>query len=374
MSFKILRFHAPCAVVLLLAAALPAVSVARPRHAAQPQTQVSIVGDEFYINGQPTYDGRTWQGHKIAGLLFNSRMVQGIFDDSNPATVARWNYPDTGHWDPDRNTREFIAAMPSWRSHGLLAFTINLQGGSPEGYSKQQPWQNSAFTPTGALRPAYMARLQRILNRANQLGMVAIVGYFYKGQEKVFPNDAAILRATDNATRWLLRHNFRNVLVEVDNECDVGFNHAILGPGQVAELIRRVQSIHSHGRRLLVSASFRGGAIPTPSVVRAADFLLLHGNGVSHPQRIGQMVQQTRAVPGYTPKPILFNEDDHYNFSQPLNNMTAALAAYASWGFFDYRRTGESFSQGYQSVPVDWTIDDARKRGFFNLLKEVTGE
>ena len=42
-------------------------------------------------------------------------------------------------WDPERNTREFVAALPEWKRHGILAFTINLQGGSPEGYSQGQP-------------------------------------------------------------------------------------------------------------------------------------------------------------------------------------------------------------------------------------------
>jgi hypothetical protein len=82
-------------------------------HAGEPpvrKTAVTIVGDAFHINGQPTYPGRTWRGHKIEGLLMNSRMVQGIFDDLNPETVARWAYPDTGRWDADRNTSEFIAA------------------------------------------------------------------------------------------------------------------------------------------------------------------------------------------------------------------------------------------------------------------------
>src|SRR6266850_926917 len=81
------------------------------------KTIVSIVGDEFYINGKPTYQGRTWNGKKIQGLLLNSRMVQGIFDDRNTNTLARWAYPDTRKWDADRNTRAFIAAMPEWRKH-----------------------------------------------------------------------------------------------------------------------------------------------------------------------------------------------------------------------------------------------------------------
>ena len=67
--------------------------------------------------------------------------------------------------------QEFITAMDEWHRHGLMAFTINLQGGSPEGYSKNQPWHNSALDQTGGLRPKYMRRLEGILDRADELGM-----------------------------------------------------------------------------------------------------------------------------------------------------------------------------------------------------------
>src|SRR5262249_27246088 len=154
----------------------------QPQRAARA-TVVSISGREFVVNGRPTYSGRSYDGMNVQGLLFNSRMVQGIFDDRNPETRDRWNYPD-GRWDPERNTREFIAAMPLWKAKGLLAFTINLQGGSPEGYSRSQPWVNSAFESDGRLRPDYLARLERILDRADELGMVAIVGFFYQAQDR----------------------------------------------------------------------------------------------------------------------------------------------------------------------------------------------
>ncbi|HEX4756627.1 MAG TPA: hypothetical protein VH308_01555 [Terracidiphilus sp.] len=355
----------------LLGATFPLLAFGAP--AAAHHTIVSIRGDSFCINGQPTYAGRTWQGHNIQGLLFNSRMVQGIFDDLNPETSAQWVYPDTHKWDSERNTNEFVAAMPEWRRHGLLAFTLNLQGGSPQGYSKQQPWLNSAFTSGGTLRPAYTARLERILNRADELGMVVILGYFYVAQSARLDNEAAIIRATDNATQFLLRHGWRNVLVEIDNECDVGFRYPILKPDRVSELIARVKNRRRRGRRLLVGTSFRGGAIPTETVVRVSDFLLLHGNGVSHPEQIAEMVRKTRAVPGYTTKPVLFNEDDHFDFDQPENNMTSALRERASWGYFDYRMKGENFAEGYQSVPTDWKIDSPRKRAFFRLLAQITG-
>src|SRR5437763_16344390 len=213
-----------------------------PVSAAERHTSISISGDEFRINGKPTYAGRRWHGHNIQGLLLNSRMVQGIFDDLNANTVLRWAYPDTGKWDAERNTREFIAAMPEWRSHGLLAFTINLQGGSPEGYSKDQPWNNSAIAEDGSLRTDYMKRLERIIDRADELGMVVILGYFYFGQDERLRDEAAVIRATDNATEWIFARGYRNVLVEIDNECNVRYEHAILQPERVHELSERVKN------------------------------------------------------------------------------------------------------------------------------------
>ena len=345
--------------IVILCATAGGVAIAADA-APTRRTTVSIQGDAFHINGRPTYEGRTWNGKKIEGLLFNSRMVQATFDDLNPETVGRWNYPDTKKWDADRNTREFIAAMPEWRKHGLLAFTVNLQGGSPQGYSREQPWHNSAFTPEGTLREPYMARLEQVLEKADELGMVVIVGYFYFGQDQRLADEAAVTAGTDAATRWLLETGFTNVLVEVNNECNVRYDHAILQPARVHELIERVKRTVHNGRRLLAGTSYGGGTVPGDNVVRASDFLLIHGNGVEDPARIAEMVRQSRQVPGYRPMPILFNEDDHYEFNRDENNFTAAIGEYASWGYFDFRQQGEGFNDGYQSVPVNWGISSAQ--------------
>jgi hypothetical protein len=106
-------------------------------------------------------------------------------------------------------------------------------------------------------------------------------------------------------------------------------------------------------------------------VVEVSDFVLIHGNGVHQPARITEMVEQVRALPSYRPMPIVFNEDDHFDFGQPENNFVAATKAYASWGYFDFRMKGEGFDEGYQSVPVNWGISSERKRGFFSKMKEI---
>jgi len=203
--------------------------------------------------------------------------------------------------------------------------------------------------------------------------MAVILGLFYFGQDERLRDEPAIARAVDNAVAWVLGKGYRNVLIEINNECNVRYDHAILQPARVHELITRAKGITRGGRRLLVSTSYGGGTLPGPEVLAASDFVLLHGNGVSNPDRIAEMVRQTRQLPAFTPKPIVFNEDDHYDFDKPWNNFVAATSVHASWGFFDFRRKGEALEEGYQSVPVVWAVSSVRKRGFFSLLREMTG-
>ena len=80
-------------------------------------TTISIEEDKFHIDGKVTYRGRTFRDYPIEGLLMNSRMIQGTYDDVNPETVDRWAYPDTGKWDAERNVTEFIDALPIYRDH-----------------------------------------------------------------------------------------------------------------------------------------------------------------------------------------------------------------------------------------------------------------
>jgi hypothetical protein len=338
------------------------------------RTSVSIKGNQFLINGELTYKGRTWKDHKIEGLLFNSRMVQGVFDDKNPETRSQFAYPDTKKWDADRNTSDFVKAIPLWYKHGLLAFTLNLQGGSPLGYGNKN-WINSAFTPTGALDLPYMKRLEKILNQADKCGMVVILGYFYFGQDQYLTDEKAVVNAVDNITQWILDKGYKNLLIEINNETDIYYDHDILKPNRVSELINRVKTKEKGGFHLLVSTSYSGGTVPQTHVIKASDFILLHGNGLNESSKITKLVEDTKKVEGYTDKPLIFNEDDHFNFESDTCHFVTALKSYVSWGYFDYRLTSETdYKEGYQTVPVDWGINSDRKKGFFRTLKEITGK
>ena len=361
-------------------------AVAPQKHSHKTRTRVELRGEQFFINGEPTYAGQTWQGHEIEGLLMNARMVQGIFDDLNPETVGRWAYPDTGTWCPERNTDEFVSAMRQWRRHGLLCAVVNLQGGSPEGYSRQQPWHNSAIRSDGSLRPDYMARLERIIDRADELGMVIMVGIFYFGQDQRLAGEDAIKQAVINTVDWIAYKGYTNVLIEIANEHNNrGYNASPIIQKRPEELVvlAKQRAAH-HGINLPVSCSLNGGHIPSQALVDVSDYILLHGNGVQDPARMVEMIKTVRNMAADTPKPIVNNEDDrpwrgqgdhgaNWGTEGTTNNFVACARNYASWGYFDFRQRNEDFNEGFQSVPANWQISSDRKRAFFHLLAEITG-
>ena len=145
-----------------------------------------------------------------------------------------------------------------------------------------------------------------------------------------------------------------------------------------ADLIRLAQE-RSAGRlntpqgRLLVSTSLVHAPRFGDNLMEVCDFLLLHGNRAHHPDTIRLQVLRNRTASAYRGQPIIYNEDDHFDFDKADNNMIAAIGEGASWGYFDYRETRERFEDGFQSLPVDWAISSTRKRSFFGLLKEITG-
>ncbi len=355
-------------------------------------TEVSIHGTEFWINGKPTYAGREFEGHKIQGLLFNVRAVQATFDDANPDTRGYWVYPDTGTWDPERNTDEFCAALPSWRDHGVLAFTICAQGGGarylPEVYDH---YDNSAFSRDGALKLNYAQRIAKILECADALGMVVIVGMFYWKHTLKMHGEAAIGRAMREMLMFLRDTGHRNLLIEVANETGPRFGLEMFH----AEYAHRViDTLRAEYPEFLISTSQggmnveKGQELPPPTLTRSVDFIMPHGNGNTAEQLAAGLraIQATREYQ-LNPKPILINED-----STGVVNLDAAWRHGASWGYYDQGHNGETHRShdiymdtslpretvyedlsGFQTPPVNWHINTGHKHAFFSRVAEVTG-
>lgn len=348
-------------------------------------TSVSINGDKFEINGVPTYQGRIWNSSLVEGLLLNSRMVNGAYDDLDGS-------PPSGMlpWDPRANTEDYIANMDDWRAQGLLGIGLNFQGGSNRcnglhGDGQSSSVDNNPFGQNGTEAfddwyanqdsgyARYLARIGSIIRQADDLGMVVILGLFYFGQDETLNDEAAVVAAVDAATDWILDNGWTNVIIEVNNESNIGYNHAILQPSRVDELIARIQQrssgvsgAHLPDGHLLVSTSGGGGYDPQDDWIQQSDFVLLHGNGQSA-SGVHSMVDAVRAETVWqaNPKPIVFNED-----STSLPNFEAAVEKYASWGFFD--------NNGYQCVydgneTNRWTLASATESGYWPLVAEIAG-
>lgn len=339
------------------------------------RTVVEIDHAKFKINGEYTFPRRHWRGALIEGLLPNSRMVQAVFDDENPDTVSTWADGDRV-WDADRNANDFIDMLPIYRDHGLLAVTINLQGGAPGRLSyDESKWTNSAFREDGSLKSTYMKRVEKVIDRADELGMVVILGYFYFGQEtRLVDNDITIINAVRNATEWIMNLNYTNVMIEINNECNARFRegapyrylHRLLQPERVHELVGMVQGMMvSRKHKIPVSTSFCGCRVPSENILNSADYILVHGNDSYDMNSLKCTIDAVRNNGYYRGQPIVVNEDDHYDFEKSENQFVTCVRNGVSWGYFDF--------DGYQAVPPSWGIDTQRKEGFFRLLREITG-
>ncbi|UCC61574.1 MAG: hypothetical protein JSV36_12275 [Anaerolineae bacterium] len=358
-------------------------------------TEVSISGTEFLLDGRPTYEGRTFEGHRIQGLLFNVRAVQATFDDANPATRHQWAYPDTGEWDPERNVAEFCAALPSWRDHGVLAFTVNFQGGGPLYVPEiYENYDNNGFTPDGELKPACADRMVRVLARADELGMVPIVSLFYWVFIGRMRDEEAIWRAAHNALEFLEGTGYRNLLIEIANEIEIVVKYTGCDPFRPEQQPRMVNELRQAHPGLLYSTSHMAFSVdpakdsPPASLIETVDFVLLHGNSTRPPQ-LEAAIKALQAMPAYQqdPKPIVINED-----SPAIPNLEVSWRNGVSWGYYDQgwegqaedpwepyeprpRKSDGPFEElnGFQTPPVNWAINTPFKRAFFNRVAEITG-
>jgi hypothetical protein len=277
-----------------------------------PHTQVALREGRWMINGRLTNPGSAAEG-----LLMNVRLVNAIFED-------RAKHPE---FDPEANTARFIAHLPDYAAHGVNAFTFCLQGGMP-GYEGAV---NSAFEPDGSLRPAYLARVERVIRACDRNDVAVILGLYYQRQSGILRDEPAVRAGVVNAARWIQSRGFRNVLVEVANEYPhSGFAHALIrDPEGEASLIRLAKAT---APGLLVTASGYGDGKIHPVVAEACDFLTPHWNGT----KVEDIPARVAALKKFR-KPVVCNEDDKVG-ARAVAAMRASVTNGCSYGLMLQKR------------------------------------
>jgi gamma-glutamyltranspeptidase/glutathione hydrolase len=113
----------------------------------------------------------------------------------------------------DESVAELIGNLDTFASYGINTVSVYFMGsrfGDVKGYNED-----------GSLNPVYAARMGRIIDAADDRGMIVLVGCLYWGNSKgKWDNwtQAQANAAVANTVRWLKEHDYRNVFVDVDNE------------------------------------------------------------------------------------------------------------------------------------------------------------
>lgn len=350
----------------------------------------------FYVRaqaGQPwrkTYTGSRFRP-EAAGRLMNLRIAQAIFHDE-------WltEFP----FDPEKNTDRVIAALDSYKAHGILAIGVSLQGGNP-GYNKEMPEIKrdraykfgpgkgahiSAFRPDGSLKPEWMARLKKLQRALDQRGMILNLLYFYQGQDELFPDTAAIERATANATDWLIDNDCRNVILDIANEYDIrGWDHDYWIKNNLDKLTGIIRARFKEKKAafaLPISSSTGPSTHVIPQVSEHADFVIIHGNNKPIEFK-GRRTKELAADPKM-PGPIFMNEDDSGRETTPavlkneLASCDAVFQAGGSWGYMPWRQTQMFPFRHYQPAKTSalregMTLEESDPVYFKAVLEHMRG-
>lgn len=115
----------------------------------------------------------------------------------------------------DEKTEELINNLDVFKAYGINSVSVFFMGsrfGDIKGYN-----------PDASLNAAYQARMGRIIEAADARGMVVLVGCFYWGTSSATEglggwSQQNANQAVANTVAWLSQNDYRNVLVDIDNE------------------------------------------------------------------------------------------------------------------------------------------------------------
>ena len=261
--------------------------------------------DRFYVRSGPTsewrqtYTGGSFRG-KVRGSLALVRVTQAVFDDE---------WLTERSFDPGANTDRVIESLDAYKQHGVAGVVVGLQGGNP-GYAGESNGVErgvsadlgekagalvSAYNPDGSLKSAWMARLDRLIEAADQRGLIVCLVLFQQDQDEVLESPEAIVAAASNVGRHLIERDARNVIVDVADAWDEPegrWDHRRFVPRYVEFLIRAVrEQFQDASFSLPIGASSGSGMLYPMSLARLCDLVLLQGDGRTPADKLARSKQ-----------------------------------------------------------------------------------
>lgn len=283
----------------------------------------------FYIS----YDnGGTWELtysnspslSAAQGKMVTARMVQAVY--LNDASGARTE--DMTLADAQENTDHFCDNITPYREHGVLCWSIGMEGGNALNQASDPEVLQGDFTPdssNGSRSPLTAAGtawktgrkelLEQVIEALAAEGMVCCLGLFYQQMFYWHDTQANYRAAMSTVTDWLIEKGYRNVCIDLANEAGVdpagGWDDGTL----VFDTDARVADELDYFRGLWTGEPWRppigcsSRSKPGPLVLAESDVHWYHGNvsgGVSNkPLRVQEIIDDT------TVGPVVMNEDEN---------------------------------------------------------------
>ncbi|MDA0204839.1 MAG: hypothetical protein O3A53_09120 [Acidobacteria bacterium] len=276
--------------------AVVCLALAAQLHAAEIATG-SMLGpryksDLFFVRKSSTQWEETYRAseyqRRARGKLILVDASQGLFEDE---------WLSEQPFDPAANTDALIAALDLYKKYGVLAVAVSLQGADP-GYSAERNGivrksgalfgdkegaLISAFEPDGSLKPAWTARLGKLLQAADERGMFVKLTYFQPAQDEALDSPEAIVAGARNMTRWLVAGDHRNVIIDVAAGWDVEgeWDHLEFIPRNIANLIGVIREQFNGASFSLPIGAASGPSMMYPvSLAQVCDLVLLDERGL----------------------------------------------------------------------------------------------
>ena len=158
---------------------------------------------------------------------------------------------------------------------GAGSFSIQLQNEAPT--AKGPAAGGDLYRSDGSLDPQRLERLGRLLEEADERGLIAVVTLFRWERDEIFDSSEAIVVAARNVARWLIAENRRNVILDLARSWDseeAGWDFGQFISRNVAALIQDVRERFNEAAFSLPIGAASASAYPQP-LARLTDVVLV---------------------------------------------------------------------------------------------------
>ena len=304
----------------------------------------------------------------------NARLVQGIFDDRNPETRDRWKYPDTACGIPSATRAS--SSMP-WRPGERTACSLSrsiCRAGAPRAIRRTSRGTTVLSSRTAHSGPTTWRGSTAFSTVPTSSAWLRSSATSTSDRTSASRAKAPSCAATRLATEWLLDRDYRNVLVEVANECDnARYDHAILKPARDRRAHRAGQNAvtraadDSPSARASTAGRFRHRRSP-PRPTSSCSM------ATACPTRSASRRWSAGRAPSQAGSPSPSSSTRTITSTSTSPRTTCRRPSRATPRGATSIPVQSDYENGYQCPPVNWGINTDRKKAFFGLLRKMTND